>query len=360
MNTLVVTLGEHTVTFARRFVRRPTALKDIASVVRQSTINGGVVIPASELRAQFQPRRTTVEVRISHDSALSRLVELPGAAQENLREVIGFEMERLTPFKTSDVYYAAHVTGRGTNEKQIEVALVVVPRRVADEALGYLPPEFNEVEREIASIVRDDQHVTLEFSPVSSPRRASPTIHSVLVVANLGLLAAAVGIPLMEQNNVLQALSQELRAARVAARQADEVQNRIDEQRRQVKQLVSAKLTRPASVEVLEEIARRLPDSTWIHRFEIKDETVQVSGTSDAASSLIEAIEGAELLSQTRFASPVTREPGTGRERFHISSQVLSRSPNATPAPGGTAQARTPIQFRSWSRGARGNGAQGS
>ncbi|MOA51550.1 hypothetical protein D3C78_1747130 [compost metagenome] len=52
---------------------------------------------------------------------------------------------------------------------------------------------------------------------------------------------------------------------------------------------------------------------------------MRLDGESAEASSLISLLESSPLLENVRFASPVTANPGTARERFSLVADV-SRS----------------------------------
>ncbi|MDX1434389.1 MAG: hypothetical protein R3286_18245, partial [Gammaproteobacteria bacterium] len=57
------------------------------------------------LTRRFAPRATRVEVVVPADRLLVKEMRLPLAAQENLTEVLGFEMPRHTPFRADQVYF---------------------------------------------------------------------------------------------------------------------------------------------------------------------------------------------------------------------------------------------------------------
>ena len=114
-----------------------------------------------------------------------------------------------------------------------------------------------------------------------------------------------------------------------------------------------AKSCRSPTICVLEEVAQRLPDSTWLDRFELRGETLQVAGSSDAASSLIEVLEGSAILSGARFVSPVTQDLRSGRERFHISTQVVLPHPDGGGAATTISGATRPGSARSGRPGGR-------
>ena len=303
--------------------RRPEALRELARLASPADRER---VPGL-IRKFYRETKTKLEVWLPADNALTCRVQLPAATEENLREVLGFEMERLTPFKADDVYYDGRVVGRDPQARQLDVELRVAPCRVVDQALGALPSQYTHVDRNRVEIRENDDRVIVSFLPPERAPRVTPAFNTFLALVNIGLLAAVVGIPLVEQHNALEEIRFSMRSARTSAAQANSVLEQVDALNDQIRRLVDSKASRPATVEVLEEIAARLPNSTWVYRFEIKDGSLQVSGSSDSAGALIEVLEDSVLLSDARFVSPVTREPGTGRERFHISARIADEDP---------------------------------
>src|SRR5688572_14780902 len=56
--------------------------------------------------------RGRARLALAPREALVRRVTMPAATEENLGTVLGFEMDRLTPFPAEDVYYDYRVVGR--------------------------------------------------------------------------------------------------------------------------------------------------------------------------------------------------------------------------------------------------------
>lgn len=98
----------------------------------------------------------------------------------------------------------------------------------------------------------------------------------------------------------------EERAARIAEIQA--LRTSVEERK-----LVSA---------IWEELARVLPDSTFLTDVAVKDSTVSISGYSAAASSIVVALEGSDMFDQASFTAPVVKTPGSTGERFAIDLRI--------------------------------------
>ena len=262
---------------------------------------------------------TRVEVVVPPEKLLVKQIQLPLAAEENLRQVLGFEMQRQTPFRAEQVYFNFRVLARRPASQQLDVRLAVVPRTVVESVLGLLADR--DLVQGDGADVEDGIFV---FVPDDGGRRQSSGLQRVLVAANLVLLAAVIAVPLAQQRQVLDGLRARLAEVRAAATTASNLQQRIDEHEARSRYLFDRKRRQPASVELLEELSRRLPDDTWLFRAEIRDGKVHLQGTSNRASALIAGLEASGFLEDVRFASPVTQDGASGRERFHLSAAIVA------------------------------------
>ena len=73
-------------------------------------------------------------------AGLRRRLALPAAAADRLRDVVGFEIDRQTPFTADAVAFDARVLGRRDSDGQLDAELVVVPRAGAGSAAGRARP----------------------------------------------------------------------------------------------------------------------------------------------------------------------------------------------------------------------------
>lgn len=269
----------------------------------------------------LQPGATRVEVVVPPDKLLVKRIQLPLAAEENLREVLGFEMQRQTPFRAEQVYYNFRVLGRRPGSQQLDVQLSVVPRAVVEAVLGLLPGwQLVQDSAPARGAAGDGVFV---FVPDADRRHHASTLQRGLVAANLALLVAVIAIPLTQQQQYLGELRARLADVRAAATTASNLQQRIDDHQARFRYLFDRKNGQPTSVELLEELSRRLPDDTWLFRAEIRDGKVHLQGTSTRASALIAELEASGFLEGVRFASPVTQDGASGRERFHLSAAIV-------------------------------------
>ena len=84
-------------------------------------------------------------LRLTDQNAIQKELCLPSAAKENLDQVVAYELDRYTPFKAEQVYFAVKPLP-GVNEPgQIRVMLILTTREVLDglyediKAMGLSP-----------------------------------------------------------------------------------------------------------------------------------------------------------------------------------------------------------------------------
>jgi general secretion pathway protein L len=264
---------------------------------------------------QAQARQVTL--LLPPDRLLDTTVTLPAATEENLREVLAFEMDRLTPFTVDQVYYGFEIIDRSSNTGTIDLRLLVSPRSSVDELLSAL------------------QRISLRPSVVSA-KAGSAQLHDInllpkalattqwlntgLALTALVLLAAVIAIPLLQKQHRIAELEPQVTAAMEAAQEGSRLKRNIELIATGSAELVARKEARPMTIAVIDEMTRILPDNTWLSRIDIAGNEIQIQGQSEAAASLIGLIEESPAFENARFRSPVTQIPQTDAERFHLSA----------------------------------------
>jgi general secretion pathway protein L len=296
------------------------SIERIAGRGGQETQTGGRVAQRESVNALvhgLRPEKTRCVVQVDDSLQLKKTVRLPLAAEENLRQVLAFEMERHTPFHADGVYFDYRPKARDVKQRTLDVDLTVVQKPVVDEALGLI----GDWEPRFSPDAGPDADRGLTFLPRDFRVRTTKGLNRALIVLNLVALASAALIPIYQQERYIHALQQRADRARAAAMASVELQDRIDalEQRRA---LFEQAKSRPSVVELMEELARIVPDGTWLHRLDFKNGELQFQGLSDAASALIGVVESSPMFREARFGSPITRDARSGKERFHISAKL--------------------------------------
>ena len=304
---------------------------DDAFIVRRGTMSGNRELTRVSLTVAEQSdvdlpsgAKETV-LLLPADKVLVRSMTLPLAAEENLREVLSFEMDRHTPFSADQVYYDYIIAGRNASRKTLSVDLVVAPRNTVDELLDNLADSG--LHADILS-TRDDNGTAM--LPVNLlPRRkrnnsnkAVRRLDAVLAVVIVCLFITAISLPLLQKRQALRGLEPQLIEAVAQAERANELRQQVERLVAGSGYLVRKKQNRPLILETISEVTRVLPDHTSINRLDISDSELQLQGQSSSSAMLISLLESSPKLRNVRFRSPVIRIPSTGEERFHLSAEI--------------------------------------
>jgi general secretion pathway protein L len=274
------------------------------------------------------PETNKVVVELAPGQAISRQVSLPLGTEDRIANVLGYEMDRLTPFANDDVYFNYRVASRDANRQVIELKLVVALRETVDEILARLNakginPSAVTAHGALETPFQSAAYANLlprdKRAIAASKRELLP---KALTILALVLLALAVVYPIAHQKIRLNSLDDEINGLGPAVISADRTRSEIAEAVRQGGFIANRWTSMPTKIGLLSEITRIIPDDTWLARVQILGTTVRIHGESEGASSLIGLIEGSSLLSDVRFSSPVTKNPRTSNDRFEIEAKI--------------------------------------
>jgi len=273
-------------------------------------------------------------LRLLPRQSLQKTIKLPAAAEENLQQVVAFEMDRLTPFKADQVYFDVRILERLPETRQVRVGLALTPRQKLDPLLDELAASGWHPERvDIGPEAAGTGHNLLpkKFQPRKSKL---PQVLNAILAALLVLLLIAVLVFPIVMNRALETdLQQEVKAAGKIAKEVESLREDTEKLEHQTGFLLQKKRTEPVMVDMLDELAKVIPDETWLNGLQYRERKVVIQGQSPAASSLIERIEASPYFKNTSFVSPVTKDIASGQERFQIASEVINGRFSAKPAP---------------------------
>ncbi|WP_020158253.1 MULTISPECIES: PilN domain-containing protein [Methylobacter] len=272
--------------------------------------------------------KTDVVLRLTREQAIQKTLVLPLAARENLAQVVSYELDRYTPFKPEQVYFAVKPLTDPHEPGQMNVMLVLTPREVLEalytdiKALG-LSPKFADYEDAPNDLEQNyDYYNLLPDRFREKIDKNAALFHSALIVSVFALLLAVIALPVWFEYQAVDALNEQLDGIEKEARKIDALQSEIDALVEESRRLVDVKSSAPSVVIMLNALSSLIKDDTWLTYAQYSDGHLQIQGESPSASALIAVLEASPLFDNVRFVSPVTQDRISGLERFQITVDV--------------------------------------
>lgn len=266
-------------------------------------------------------------------AGLRRRMTLPAAAAERLRDVVSFEIDRQTPFSADAVAFDARILGRRASDGQLDVELVAVPRASLQPRLDALGP----LAGTLAGIdLADSAGVPLRvnlLSPAQRRQRVDSWRGWNWALAAVALVALTAGLwqVLANRRAAADAFEQAVEARAGDARRAAMQRQRLEDAVAGQTFLDRARAGRPSAIEVIDELSRRLPDSTYLEKLAIENDKLLLIGLSNEASALPGRLEGSRLWKAPALTGAVQPDPRTRRDRFTLTADLVITAPPESP-----------------------------
>jgi general secretion pathway protein L len=278
-----------------------------------------------------------VRVLVSPQHVLRKRVVLPMATEENLRDVVGFDMDRQTPFNVDQVYFGAAVVSRDAARDRIEAEVVAVPKNALEPWLN----EMRAAAISVHSIVAADEFTLalkrnagpIELLPRSAgvARRWSniQRINVGLLLLALFLMLLALVLPIWQKREMVK----ELMPLAVKAESEFKITQRVTEDytrlANEYNYVVGKKHINFPMVMLVDEVTKISPDTMWIQSFEYKSlaktRELQLAGEAESVSKVIGSLEQTGFFQNTTQRQPSRQGSRPSIEYFTLASDVKPR-----------------------------------
>ena len=264
-------------------------------------------------------RRTVIE--LSEDQVISKTVSFPAQVRNNLAQVLGYEIDRLTPFRPDQICFDYRLRDATSRGAKIAVDLVLCRRDLVQDWLERLRVAGAPVEE----VTWDGAWPKANLLPRGDRPQGgakSFSTNKLLFLLVIGLTASVMAGPIWQKNRHLEELVADLGGLKARAEEVYELRNAIELAYQGSVAVLQRKSEQPQMIDLLRALTERLPDDTWVQNLDYRDGDVQIRGESSQAATLIGILEQVSGFADVAFRSPVVRVAATGKERFHISFKL--------------------------------------
>ena len=279
--------------------------------------------------------KAKVILRLTRHDAIQKELGLPAAAKENLEQVVAYELDRYTPFKAEQVYFAVKPLDVVNEPGQIRVTLILTTRELLDglyDDIKTLGLSLWLVDYEGSPNSLDDLDYSYNLLPENLRQKTAKLpdlIHWGLITLTGLLLMTVIVMPLVLEYQTVNVLQTKAYALEKDAKKVKALQKDIDAVIDETRQLLKEKSATPEVIVMLNTLSSLIKDDTWLSYAQYSDGHLQIQGESPAASTLIAVLEASELFENARFASPVTQDSISKLERFQITVDVAKAGDSA-------------------------------
>lgn len=271
--------------------------------------------------AKLIDNKPRVTVIVPAEKVLVKTLSLPLSAQNNLREILGFEMDKQTPFELEKVYFGWSVQRQDPGAQKIQIELHVILK-------NYLDPILMEIrEWGIDPDVVCSGPVPCAVNLLPPERRAvrkdpEKKLLMGLTILTLALFMAVLYLPVLRQEAALADLETKVNKSRELAKDVIALENEKENILARTRFLKEKRDNQVPGIVLLNELTRIIPDNTWVNRLMINGGELQLYGESETATSVIELLEKSDYFSEVQFRAPVTKNNLTQKDRFQVSAKI--------------------------------------
>lgn len=262
-----------------------------------------------------------VELRLAGDGVVVRSLRLPAASRGHIEAIIRHQIEQIMPWPSEKMVYdydiqeseAARLSG------QVHVRLVATSLTTMRGAIE--PFQAVGITPVIVGLASDppDGPSTINLLPGAKAalreRRRHISLVCLCVLAGVG---AALVTGAGWRVNRAAAEAARIDASLASLRGAIEVARKEAETTKDPGLNLARKWDAVPMVLLLDELSKRVPDTTYLTALDADDRDVRVTGLSTNAADLISLLENSDMLEAAGFSAPIVRDNDTKLERFEI------------------------------------------
>ncbi|MBA4131483.1 MAG: hypothetical protein C0519_08655 [Hyphomicrobium sp.] len=280
-----------------------------------------------ERRSRRRPLR--VRIRLPLAECLVRPITVPRAALADIVRIAALDLERTTPLRRPDIHSAILAGDGGRGRGPVTAEHIVVKR----SKVAALQAQITGVGAEIsgADCFRADPAAPLPVDFLNDREGLSdggpaPALFSGgrLAMAAAALAFASLAIATLRHESALLGLQEETAAVRsrvLAARSQS-----ADGDKAAWPAFAQLKSTYPPVVEILEDLARRLPDTAYVTQLRLADGTVELGGFGRPVRSLAPELEQSPFIESATITAPIVTDEKLQKERFDLRLRLAQKT----------------------------------
>jgi general secretion pathway protein L len=268
-----------------------------------------------------------VDIVLPAEELLVRTLDpLPAQSKPYLDGIVRHQLERLTPWRASDVLYSYQTTPAGADDSRLIVTMAATTRALHQRRLEHLAILQPRNLRLVYRGALEGKDVAISVSGNKGSVQREQHMRRVLGWSAAGLgVASVLAVVLLtlswqRTEATLETAEREVADLRAKLAGAGPVMSRGD---REVEAVFDRRQNTPFATVALNSLSEALPDDTWLTDFRVAEGHVRVSGVSRSVSQLVPLLEASPSFAEATFFAPTTRLPNSKGDRFHLDAKLV-------------------------------------
>ncbi len=285
--------------------------------------------PAPEIPAEAAAliKDGDIDVIVPSEELLVRTLDpLPAQSKPYLEGVVRHQLERLTPWRASDVLYSYNVAPAGPEDSRLIVTIAATARSLHRQRLEQLAALQPHSMRLVFRDALEGKDVAIDVAGDSGATLRERRMRRAIGWSSAGLGAASVLTVILlvlawqSTEATLEAAEREVADLRAKLTATGPVASVAE---RDAAAVFNRRLNTPVAVLALDALSASLPDDTYLTEFRIAEGRVRMSGVSRSVSRLVPLLEASPSFAEATFFAPTTRLPNNQGDRFHLDAKLL-------------------------------------
>lgn len=316
-DAVILERDQHTLNL---LVRRHGQVQRLAQCAGESSVR--------ELEKAFRARSglpRDLVIRLPSVQLLRKALVLPAAARRNLAEILGFEIDRETPFRRDEVHWTYVVRGQDTRAGMLDVELILLPRSYVDPLVETLRGSALEP----AGVEVDAGSGIATLIPLGSRKRGQwlDPQRSLMPLATAAAVLAFVSLitPFAIQQWQLAEVESRISELDPLAKEAASFRQDAGQTAATVDFLTKERSKTGSALTALAAATKSLPDDSYLSALSMRAGRLTLNGRSPSAAQLIGVLAQSPEFREPSFEAPVTRDADNDLEAFTISVALASK-----------------------------------
>ncbi len=283
-------------------------------------------LPSHLPKASADARRILL---LSPTDVLVQTLQLPSAAARNLSTVVGYELDRFTPFDAGQLYFVARQESRSASF--IQVTLVAILRERLDHILAECAARG--LQPDAVDVGTGAQRMGIDLLPTplrSSQVRSGHRVQRWLLWTCGALLLGLMLLWLNDRQRLLEEMQASVQAQKAQVAEVQKLRQQLTNTRGAANYLIRRKAAQIPLSALLSELTSCLPEDTWIESLEISDSAeISFSGQSAKASALIARAKNCHSLDNAQFQGVIQPDTRTGKDQYSLRAHLHQENADA-------------------------------